>query len=50
MVRDLLQRSGFLNVSGEKGDDGTGTCDGDREPDDAAKGPAEAVLLPHGDQ
>ena len=49
-MRDFLQRSCFLNVSGEKGDHGTGARDGDREPDDAPKWPAKPVLLPHGDQ
>ena len=42
--------SSLLNVSGEKGNDGTGACDGDGEPDDAPKRPTKPILLPHGDQ
>jgi hypothetical protein len=49
MVRDLLQRSGLLNMSGEKGN-GAGNYDGEREPNDTFKRPAKSVLLPHGDQ
>ena len=43
-VRHFLQRSSLLNVSGEKCDHSTRTCDGDGEPDDAPKWPAEMVL------
>jgi hypothetical protein len=47
MVGDLLQRSGFLNVSGEKDNDGTGAYDRDGEPDDAPKWPAKTIFFPH---
>jgi hypothetical protein len=30
---NFLQRPGFLNVSGEKGNNSAGTCDGDGEPE-----------------
>ena len=49
MVRDLLQRPGLLNISGEKGN-GAGNYDGEREPNDTFKRPAKSVLLAHGDQ
>ena len=49
-MRDLFQRSSLLNVRGEKGNDSAGAYDGDGEPDDAPKWPAEAVFLPHRDQ
>jgi hypothetical protein len=44
-VGDLLQRSGLLNVSDEKGNDGTAARDGDGEPDDASQRPAGAGLF-----
>src|SRR5262245_11980884 len=34
-------------VPGEKGNDSTGACDGQSEPDDAPKRPAKPILLPH---
>ena len=37
-------------VPGEKGNDSTGACDGQSEPDDAPKRPAKPILLPDGDQ
>jgi hypothetical protein len=49
MLRDLLERSRLLNVSGEKGNRGARTYDGDGEPNDAPKWPPKPVLLPHGD-
>ena len=49
MVRDLLQRPGLLNISGEKAN-GAGNYDGEREPNDTFKRPAKSVLLAHGDQ
>ena len=49
MVRDLLQRSSLLRVSGEKGN-GAGIYDGESEPNDTFKRPAKTILLPHGDQ
>jgi hypothetical protein len=49
-VRDFLQRASLLHISGEKSNHSTGTCDGDGEPDNAPKRPAETVLLPHGDE
>ena len=49
MVRDLLQRSRLLNVSGEKSN-GAGNYDGEREPNDTFKRPAKTILFAHGDQ
>ena len=47
---DSFQRSGFLNVSSEKSDNGTGAYDGQGEPDDASEWPAETIFFPHGDE
>src|SRR5215472_17501174 len=49
-VCDFLQRPRLLDVPSEKGDNSAGTCDSDREPDDAPKRPTEPVLFPHRDQ
>jgi hypothetical protein len=42
---NFLQRSGFLNVSGEKDDDGAGSYDCGRQPDDALKRLALVILF-----
>jgi len=49
-VCDFLQRPRLLNVPSEKGDNSAGTCDSDREPDDASQRPTESIFLPHRDQ
>src|SRR5262245_61374631 len=49
-VCDFLQRPRLLNVPSEKGDNSAGTCDSDREPDDASQRPTESIVLPNGDQ
>jgi hypothetical protein len=45
-VGDFLQRSSFLNISGEESYDSTGAYDGYGEPG-APKWPAKAILFPH---
>ena len=48
-MRNFLQRSSLLNVSGEKGN-GAGNYDGESEPNDTFKWPAKTILFAHGDQ
>jgi len=48
-TRDVI-RPGFMNVSCEKNNDGTGTYHGDGEPDNTSERPPKAIRLPYGDQ